>query len=172
MTLDSVSRESKPAGIFDRLMIMGGGITDFAPGVDLMFYIEQRDAYRYLGVAALVRRTTSRRAIQPKPSCYMAPPGAIAGGGGNVGSFYLTFYLPQRVLRVDGVDLLTMPADRNVALLEELIDRLELLGTCAVTAQLGARESVRDLIAHGMWTQTLRERLYESPEVRTFLDRQ
>jgi hypothetical protein len=149
---------------------MGGGIQGFAPGIDLMFWIHRREQIEHLGIAAVVHRTTMRRQIQAHPSYYTAPPGATEGGGSGAGPFYLSFYLPQRVFRIDGTDVLTMPPDHNVVLLVEEERQLRIVATHAVTSSLGSN-IVRDTNRLSNFVELIRERLHESPETRAFLAR-
>src|SRR5262245_14949030 len=116
---------------------MSGGINGFHKNIDLMFCTSTHGGHERLDVAAVVRRSTDLPPLPPDPAYLQPPSHALSGGGTSIGPFYVSFFLPQRVLMVNGAALLTLAADQNVALLEEVDSALVLRGVDGVSSDLG-----------------------------------
>lgn len=126
-------------------------IRAFFPGTDVMLRYHRVTNGVHLDIAAVVKRTTDRGCVAPDASISTPPARATEGGGSTIGPFFVDFYLPQRVLRVDGRDLLSMPTEHNVALLIEEKDTLRLIATDTVAPLLPVeyygKKRERDIVA-------------------------
>ena len=147
-----------------------GGISGFHENIDLMFCTSTYDSYERLDVAAVIRRSTDLPPLPPDPAYVQPPPQATSGGGASIGPFYVSFFLPQRVLIVDGVTLVTLAEDQNVALLEEVAGELVLYGIDSVSPDLDL--SIGDPVASGASiAERMREVLSTAPKVKDFVAR-
>jgi hypothetical protein len=148
---------------------VSGGITGFQENIDLMFCTSTYDGYERLDVAAIVRRSTDLPPFPPDPAYVQPPPQATSGGGASIGPFYVSFFLPQRVLRVNGVTLVTLAEDQNVALLAEVDGELVLHGIESVSPELDL--SIGDPAAFGASiVERMREVLSKASKVKDFIE--
>lgn len=148
---------------------MCGGIIGLHENIDLMFCTSTYHGYERLDVAAVIRRSTDLPPLPPDPAYVQPPPQAISGGGASIGPFYVSFFLPQRVLMVNGVTLVTLAEDQNVALLAEVDGELVLHGIDSVSPDLDL--SIGDPAAFGASiVERMREVLSKASKVKDFIE--
>jgi hypothetical protein len=134
-----------------------------------MFCTSTYHSYERLDVAAVIRRSTDLPPRPPDPAYVQLPRQAICGGGANIGPFYVSFFLPQGVLMVNGVTLVTLAEDQNVALLAEVDGELLLHGIESVSSDLGL--SISDPVVFGASiVERMREVLSKASKVKDFIE--
>jgi hypothetical protein len=150
---------------------MCGSIHGFQENVDLMFCTEILNGRERLDIAAVIRRSTTLPSCPPNPSFLKPPLGALCGGGASVGPFYVGFFAPQRVLVINGISLLTLEGDQNVALLAEESGRLVLKGVDSVNSDLGpsSLDVTTSKETRALVRRRMREILLEAPKVKHFI---
>jgi hypothetical protein len=151
---------------------MRGSINGFEFGVDLLFDIGKRGGRNVLDLAVLVRRSSELPSKSPDPAFLRPPMGATSGGGGTVGPFTLQFWLPQRELWVDGVQLLAVPIEDNVVLIDERPGALISVGTEQVSLDFESDAPTlrsADPSPLDVWSDLLRQGFARSPRVASFL---
>lgn len=138
----------------------GGGLPDFAEGVELVYSISFYNGHAYLDVAVLIRHEDSHSRFQsPKPEFLEPPPEASGQGGGGGSSGGHMFYCDSgsQTLFMDGAPLMSVHKT-NVVLLDDAVDQPpKVVGTDSINDHLGVVDLGTD--AMHRWYMTLHQRL-------------
>jgi len=152
----------------------GGGWSDFAKDIELMYSISFYGGHAYLDVAVLMRIVPGYTQLQsPRPEFLEPPPGASdqGGGGGSMGKYMFHYDSGIQILYMNHEPLRAMDKS-NIVLLDDAEHQPpKIAATDSINGHLGIVDLGTQAMDH--WHLTLRQRLQDllttSKAVREFI---